>query len=124
METINEARLNQLTNIVYSEHGYDDRYSDVSEPDWEPLYDKELLKESISNGIKQGIEEAINSIWHDYTELPDFKQPIVYTIECAFNSIYSANSLDKWSFYKLANEWGKFKWAYSKDILPKEYFKI
>lgn len=73
--------------------------------------------------IKQSIEETTNSLWHDYTELPDFKQPIVYTLKCSFNSIQSLNCPNKDSFDAVFKAWGEFKWAYSKDVLPKEYFK-
>lgn len=69
-------------------------------------------------------EEVINSLWHDYAELPDFKQPIIYTFKCGFNSIQSLNCPNKESFNAIFKVWGEFKWAYSKDVLPKEYSKI
>lgn len=76
------------------------------------------------DGVKWAEYEYTNSLWHDYTELPDFKQPIVYTIKCSFNSIQSLNYPNKDLFDAIFRMWGEFKWAYSKDVLPKEYFKI
>lgn len=81
-------------------------------------------EDAFIEGAKFAEEEFIKSLWYKSSETPIFQTQIIYTAKEFFNHINSLTIASKETWETLKKKHKEFKWCYSKDILPKKYFKI
>ena len=120
---MNKEKIEEATQkYIHSE------YHGTIAYEWDVLYDKADIKAKAKKkyfeaGALWAIQEYKKSLWHDASEEPDFKRPIVFTGKMFFNHIDSLNCPNKEDLDDIKNYYGEFKWCYSKDIFPNDYYK-
>lgn len=80
-------------------------------------------EDAFVEGAKFAEEEFIKSLWHKHSETPKYQTQIIYTVKEFYNHISSITIASKETWQSLKKKYKEFKWCYSKDLLPKYYFK-
>ena len=120
---IDEKKIEEAAENIYEENFSGNYDYTISEEDHSPLFEAANVIHAVKLGAQWAQQEFIKSLWHDASEEPDFKRPIIFTGKIFFNHIDSWNCPNKRDWHCLKSNYKDFKWCYSKDILPNDYYK-